>query len=154
MTTTMAITVADYLKLISILDRATSQPGSVASISDEQLVALQRRWTRALSARLDRPLDDAAQPIADAVAATGCELAEEQATLRRVLDVAEPGCAALKAAMGTEFRQLALAAGVVGVHDPLHRAVRLGQAYRRLIRSGIPFHSPRTLDSSASTEAA
>ena len=153
MTTTTTAT--DYRELNAILDRAAaSDLGPMASFSDEQLVALQRRWTRALSARLDQTLEYADQPIVDAVAATWRELAEEQATLRRVLDVAELRCAALRAAMSTEFRQLALAAGVVGVDDPIQRSVRLGQSYRRLIRSGIPFHSPQTAESSASAHAA
>lgn len=151
MTTTM--TVSDYLELNAILERAASQPDSEAAISDEHLVALQRRWTRALSARLDQTLEFAERPFTDAVPATWRELAAEQATLRRVLDVAEPHSAALRAAMSTEFRQLALAGGMVGVDDPDVRAARLGRAYRNLIRSGVSVAAPRP-ESDTSTHAA
>src|SRR5439155_25647607 len=113
-----------------------------------------RRWTRALSARLDLTLEFADQPFTDAIPATWRQLAAEQVTLRWVLDVAEPGRPALKAAMSTEFRQLALAAGVVGVDAPTERAVRLGRAYRRLIRSGISVSAPGTSGSNTSTYAA
>jgi|SRR5581483_5871114 len=140
MATTDAAT--DCRELDGIRERATSDLGPMASFSDKQFVELQRRWTRALSARLDQTLEDADRPIADAVAAAWRELAEEQAPLRRVLDAAEPRCPALRVAMSAEFRLLALAAGVVCVDAPIQRAVRVGQAYRRLIRSGIPFHSP------------
>jgi hypothetical protein len=105
-------------------------------ISDDQLVQLQCRWTNALTARLDYAIEFAGStPMVEAVASAWRELAAEQTILRAVLDAAEERSPALAAAMSTEFRFLALAAGLARVDDPAEEAIRLGRDYRNLIRA-------------------
>jgi hypothetical protein len=137
MTTTGAQ--SSYAELNAVLERARTQPRTSTSISDEQLVALQARWTRALSARLDQAIEFAGpKPLVQMVAEAWRQQVTDQATLRGVLDEAEPRCPALAAAMGTELRYLALAAGLVGLDDATEDAVRVGRDYRDRIRSGAP----------------
>lgn len=128
---------SSYAELNSILERARRQPGTSAAISDDQLLALQVRWTRALSARLDQAIEFAGlRPLAEVVAEAWLQQGTDQDTLRAVLDQAESRCPALAAAMGTEFRYLALAAGLVGLDDAIEDAIRIGRQYRDRIRSG------------------
>jgi hypothetical protein len=140
-TTTTAITTASttgYRELNAILDKARLDSDSLDFISDEQLCALQSRWTRALLSRLDQAIECAgSEPLIDTVGAAWCQLAGEQVILRAVLDAAEPHSVALGAAMRAEFRYVAFAVGSVGVHDPDEEAVRQGRAHRDLIRSGF-----------------
>jgi hypothetical protein len=142
MTLTSAQT--SYAELNAVLDRARHQPRTFPSITDEQLVALQARWTRALSARLDQAIEFAGpKPLIEMVAEAWRQQSTDQATLRWVLDEAESHCPALATAMGTELRYLALAAGLVGLDDPTEDAIRVGRDYRARIRSEAPL-SPDT----------
>lgn len=128
---------SSYAELNSILERARRQPGTSAEISDDQLLALQVRWTRALSARLDEAIEFAGlRPLAEVVAEAWRQQGTDQNTLRAILDQAESRCPALAAAMGTEFRYLALAAGLVGLDDAIEDAIRIGRQYRDRLRSG------------------
>lgn len=136
-------TTTSYSELNTILDQARREPDSVDSISDDQLCALQRRWTTALMSRLDQALESAGpEPMIGTVSAAWRQLAGEQVTLRAVLDGAEPRSAALGAAMRAEFRYLALAVGSVGVHDTHEEAIRRGRAHRDLIRTGVDVRRP------------
>lgn len=128
---------SSYTELNAVLERARRQPRTATSISEEQLVALQARWTRALSARLDQAIEFAgSRPLIKVVAEAWRQQGIDQDTLRGVLDQAESRCPALAAAMGTEFRYLALAAGLVGLDGATEDAVRVGRDYRDRIRSG------------------
>jgi hypothetical protein len=143
-TTNNTTTTTGYRELNAILERAGQDPGSVAAISDDQLRQLQGRWTRMLLSRLDQASECAGpEPEIDTVGAAWRQLASEQLSLRAVLDAAEPRSAALGAAMRAEFRYLALAVGSVSVHDPDEEAVRQGQAYRDLFRSGVDGRRPK-----------
>lgn len=137
---------SSYTELNAVLERARRQPRTSTSISDDQLVALQARWTRALSARLDQAIEFAgSRPLVEMVAEAWRRQGIDQAILRGVLDQAESRCPALAAAMGTEFRYLALAAGLIGLDGATEDAVRVGRDYRDRIRSG----NPASWDSSA-----
>lgn len=131
----MTTTAGQAEALNAILDQAR-RSGIPTSISDEHLVQLQHRWTNALTARLDHAIERAgsAAVLLDAVASAWRELAAEQPTLRLVLDTAEERSPALAEAMSTEFRFLALGGGLAGVDDPADEAIRLGRAFRDLVR--------------------
>jgi hypothetical protein len=137
----MRTTAGDTAALNEILDQAR-RSGTPTPISDDQLVQLQRRWTNALTARLDYAIEFAGStPMVEAVASAWRELAAEQTTLRAVLDAAEGRSPALAAAMSTEFRFLALAAGLARVDDRADEAIRLGRHYRNLIRDSVDHSS-------------
>jgi hypothetical protein len=136
MTTTTKTTPTGFRELNAILDQAGQDPQWIAAISDDQLCALQRRWTTALLSRLDQAIEFAGpEPLIDTVGSAWRRLADEQATLRAVLDAAEPRSAALGTAMRAEFRYLALALGSVSVHDPDEEAIAQGRAQRDRIRT-------------------
>lgn len=124
---------ATYAELNAVLDQARRRQAHTVPVTEAQLLALQRRWTAALTARLDQALEDAAPgDEAAAVAQAWRTLAEEQPTLRALLDAHEP---ALGAALRTEYRALALAAGLVGLDTPAAEAERAGRQLRDRIRA-------------------
>lgn len=130
-----------YAELNAVLDRAARPSATAAEISDAQLVALQHRWTTALSARLDQAIEGAgAEPLVDAVAAAWRALAEERPTLRVVLDANGP--IVHGPAGDVEAQMLALAAGLADLDDAPDAAARLGRSYRELIRSGNTEDAP------------
>src|SRR5882757_10744236 len=79
------------------------------SVTEEQLLALQRRWGAALSARLDAVLERAGSDP-DEVARAWRELAAEHAMLRGLLDAGVRRLPVLADAQRQELRMLALAA--------------------------------------------
>jgi cephalosporin hydroxylase len=128
----------DYAELNAVLDQARNQPANeLTAVDTAQLLGLQRRWTAALSARLDQAIEFAAgEPLTDAAAAAWRKLAEEYPTLRAVLDSYEHRNPALAEAMAYEFRILAMGAGLVDPYDRSEQPVRIGRGLRELIRSG------------------
>lgn len=135
-TQTMTSSGTSYADLNAVLDRAGRSPtrsGTHPEVTEAQLRALQRRWTTRLTARLDQALEDAALgDEATAVARTWRTLAEEQSTLRAVLDAHEPE---LADALRAEYRVLALGAGLAGLDTPAADAERAGRELRDRIRS-------------------
>jgi hypothetical protein len=124
-----------YAELNAILDQARRAPANSVPVTDAQLLALQRRWTTALAARLDQAIESAAAGDDVAlVTRTWHTLAAHFDTLRAVLDAYEPHSAALADALRTEYRILALGAGLASPAMPTEQAVRAGRALRERIR--------------------
>jgi hypothetical protein len=136
-TTATTPTGTSYRELNAVLDQARRPSGTSVTPTDDQLVALQTRWTTALSARLDAAIEFAGDhSLVDAVATAWRELAKAQPVLRAVLDRAEENSDVLESALHRELRMLALASGLAGLSDPAERATSAGRTYRELIRSG------------------
>jgi hypothetical protein len=129
MTTTQTAT--SYAALNAVLDQARRSPAHLVPVTDDQLLALQRRWTTALAARLDYAIEFAA-PGDDAEIALSAwrTLARDLGVLRAVLDAYEPRSPALVDALRTEYRVLALGAGLAGPDAPTEVAVKAGRALR------------------------
>ncbi|HTF47446.1 MAG TPA: hypothetical protein VK735_08375 [Pseudonocardia sp.] len=127
-----------YSALNEVLAHAR-RAGSPPSVTEEQLLALQRRWAAALSARLDAAIEFAGQEsLPEAAARAWRELAAEQDTLRGVLDAGQARVPALVDAQRAELRMLALAAGLATLDDPADWAVDRGRLVRGLTHSGVP----------------
>ena len=99
------------------------------SVTEEQLLALQRRWGAALSARLDAVLERAGSDP-DEVARAWRELAAEHAMLRGLLDAGVRRLPVLADAQRQELRMLALAAGLASLDDPAEEAAEPGRSLR------------------------
>jgi hypothetical protein len=126
-----------YAELNAVLDRAARSPAHPIEVTQARLLGLQQRWAVALSARLDEVLesthpDEGIQAVADA----WLGLAADLRVLRGVLDAHQDRSDALARARSTEYRMLALAAGLARLDDPTADAVRAGRAFAELVRSG------------------
>lgn len=120
-----------YAELNAILDQARRPSSSPTPVTDAQLLGLQHRWTTMLSARLDQAIEDAEYgKLAEATADAWRRLAAEQPVLRGVLDSGLRRSEVLVDALDGELRMIGLAAGLVGVDAPEHRAVRVGREFR------------------------
>jgi hypothetical protein len=135
----MITTGTSWAELSAVLEQARRAPAHSVPVSDAQLLALQRRWTTALSARLDHALETAA-PGKDTQVVTRAwhGLANDLHTLRAVLDAHEPHSAALAQALRVEYWMLALAAGLASPDTPTEQAVPAGRALRDRIRPSTP----------------
>jgi hypothetical protein len=126
-----------YAELNAVLDQARRPSARHTPVTDAQLLGLQQRWATALSARLDEAIEFAELGHeVEAVAAAWRALATDLDTLRAVLDAHEAGSAALAKAQRTEYRMLAIAAGLSALDAPADVAVQAGLAFRDRIRSG------------------
>jgi hypothetical protein len=106
---------------------------------EDLALALQYRWTQALTGRLDVAMVDA-ERFADvdhvgAVATAWRTTASRHPALRRLLDSyrAEAG-PRFRAAIRAEQRMMALAAGLAGHDEPAAEAARVGAAFLALVR--------------------
>jgi hypothetical protein len=139
-------------ELNAILDRARRTSAGATPVSEEQLLALQHRWTTALSARLDDALERAGtEPLTDAVAAAWRALAADQPILRAVLDTHESDSPALDTALRRECQMLAMAAGLTEPDDRSEEPARIGRALRGLIRGGPIELVPASFGASAAS---
>jgi hypothetical protein len=134
-TMTPTHTGTSYAQLNAVLDQARQSAGNEIPVTDAQLLALQRRWTTALAARLDEAIEttrpgDEATVVARAWRALACDLG----ALRAVLDAYEPHSPALADALRLEYRVLAMGAGLAGPDTPREHAVRAGRELRERIR--------------------
>ena len=111
----------------------------------ELALALQYKWSQALTGRVSVALADAERaPDVDhveAVANAWRATARANPVLRRLLDEHEPDDE-FRAAVRAEQRMLAYAAGLADVTEPAGEAARVGAAFLALIR-GTPDHTPR-----------
>jgi hypothetical protein len=124
-----------YAQLNAVLDQARRSPAHSVPVTEAQLLALQHRWTTALSARLDHAIETTA-PGDDTEMVTRAwhALAKDLAAMRAVLDAHEPHSAALADALRTEYRILAMGAGLAGPDTPADAAARAGRELREHIR--------------------
>jgi hypothetical protein len=129
-------TASSYAELNAVLERARSDLGHTAPLTDSQLLGLQHRWSTALCARLDEAIEVANfGEEREVVAAAWHTLARDLDILRMVLDTHEAVSPVLTDAQGAEFRMLALAARLASLDTPTTRAVELGRRFRAWIRS-------------------
>lgn len=131
---------ADYAGLNAILDQARRPSRAPTSITVAQLRGLQHRWTTMLSARLDQALEDAGGPLSDAATGAWRQLAADQPVLRGVLDDGLRRLDTPADLADTEFRMLALTAGLAGLDDPEHRAAALGRELHTRLRAELTLH--------------
>jgi hypothetical protein len=126
-----------YAELNAVLDQARRPSATPVQVTDAQLVALQHRWTTALSARLDEAIEFShPKEEVEAVANAWRTLAADLDTLRRVLDANESSSEALASATRSELRMLAVTAGLTGLDSPSEESVQVGRTLREAIRSG------------------
>jgi hypothetical protein len=120
-------------------DELTQVPAIFGSRA-ELALALQYKWSQALTGRVTVALADAerapevdhVQAVADAWRAT----ARANPQLRRLLDEHEPD-SDFREALRAEQRMLAYAAGLADLAEPADEATRIGAAFLALVR-GTP----------------
>jgi len=127
----------------TIEDAFTQAPDAAAVFADtnELLLALDHKWTRALTARIGLALSDQVSADTDgdrvdAVSAAWRRAVAENPTLRRLLDENSNGVLADAAAR--EHRMLALAAGLAEFTEPNEVLERVGGAFAALLRGRVP----------------
>ena len=109
---------------------------AVFATTDDLLLALDHKWTRALTARIGLALSDTEGDRVDAVSAAWRQAVTENPALRRILDENSGGVLADAAAR--EHRMLALAAGLGEFTEPNDVLERVGGAFAALLRGRVP----------------
>ena len=139
----------DYYRRRDVIDAVLANPGPIDEVfdripeaatvfadTDELLLALDHKWTRALTARIGLALSDAEGDRVDAVSAAWRRTAAENPSLRRILDENTGGV--LTDAAAREHRMLALAAGLAEFAEPNDVLERVGGAFATLLRGRVP----------------
>ncbi|EWM12785.1 hypothetical protein KUTG_03089 [Kutzneria sp. 744] len=139
----------DYYRRRDVIDAVLANPGTIEEAftqvpdaaavfadTDELLLALDHKWTRALTARIGLALSDAEGDRVDAVSAAWRRAVAENPTLRRLLDDNATGV--LADATAREHRMLALAAGLAEFTEPNEVLERVGGAFAALLRGRVP----------------
>lgn len=139
----------DYYRRRDVIDAVLAVPGPIGEAftqvpdaaavfadTDELLLALDHKWTRALTARIGLALTDTDGDRVDAVSAAWRQTVAENPALRRVLDENSGGVLADAAAR--EHRMLALAAGLAEFTEPNDVLERVGGAFAALLRGRVP----------------
>jgi hypothetical protein len=130
-----------YQTLNALIARATDWANVVVLVTDEQAVALYRRWNTALAARLDYALEFAGDRSAeDAAAGAWLELESDNPALRALLDD-NLYRSAVGASLDRERQLMALAAGLIGLAELPRRASAVGQRYLDGIRDADLDHA-------------
>jgi hypothetical protein len=124
-----------HTALNALITRATNPSGSTVTLTDEQAVALYRRWNNALSARLDYALECQGPRFArEAAASAWLELEHDQPALRLLLDTQADRTATQRAA-DNEATMMAIAAGLAELEAPRYPTVTAGRNYLAEVRS-------------------
>ncbi|MFI9388773.1 hypothetical protein [Kutzneria sp. NPDC052558] len=121
------------------IEEAFTQVPDAAAVfadTDELLLALDHKWTRALTARIGLALSDTEGDRVDAVSAAWRRAVAENPALRRLLD--ENATGVLADATAREHRMLALAAGLAEFTEPNDVLERVGGAFAALLRGRVP----------------
>ncbi|QUQ67820.1 hypothetical protein [Kutzneria sp. CA-103260] len=139
----------DYYRRRDVIDAVLAHPGAIEETftrvpdaaavfadTDELLLALDHKWTRALTARIGLALSDTEGDRVDAVSAAWRQAVAENPALRRLLDENSGGV--LADATAREHRMLALAAGLAEFDEPNDTLERVGGAFAALLRGRVP----------------
>ena len=139
----------DYYRRRDVIDAVLASRGPIEEIftqvpdaaavfatTDDLLLALDHKWTRALTARIGLALSDTEGDRVDAVSAAWRQAVTENPALRRILDENSGGVLADAAAR--EHRMLALAAGLGEFTEPNDVLERVGGAFAALLRGRVP----------------
>lgn len=142
----------------AVLDHAREHPAAPLNLElvpaaataftdrDQLLRALQYKWSRSLTGRIDIGVEDAdADPRGDRVEAVSNawrRTTADNPVLRRVLDshADEPAIAGL---LRQERRMLAVSAGLAEPHEPAEELDRVGAAFLRLLHTSTPSTTSR-----------
>jgi len=124
-----------YSRLNELVVRSAGRPRAELAITDEQAMALYRRWNTALAARLDYALEfQGMRSGRDAVADAWLNLEQDESTLRALLDQ----CAdrvAVRASVEYEAYIMAAGAGLIDLDDTFQRGARTGLTYLAEVRA-------------------
>jgi hypothetical protein len=124
-----------YAGLNELVLRSAGRPGADLAITDEQALALYRRWNTALAARLDYALEfQGMRPGRDAAADAWLHLEHDEPTLRALLDQ----CAdrvGVRPSVEYEAYIMAAAAGLIDMDDTFQRGARSGLTYLAEVRA-------------------
>ncbi|MFC0539990.1 hypothetical protein [Kutzneria chonburiensis] len=139
----------DYYRRRDVIDAVLATTGTIEAAftqvpdaaavfadTDELLLALDHKWTRALTARIGLALSDTERDRVDAVSAAWRRAVADNPALRRLLDENSNGV--LADAVAREHRMLALAAGLAEFTEPNEVLERVGGAFAALLRGRVP----------------